>query len=89
VNILAEEQEILSRRFAEEPGAVRFQGVGFTRDEHGIARLDGVLAWLTCRVTQRHDGGDHTMVVAEVQQAATFDRRPLVYHRGGYGGLED
>jgi flavin reductase (DIM6/NTAB) family NADH-FMN oxidoreductase RutF len=88
VNILSAKQEALSRRFSEEQGARRFDGIGFTRDEHGIVVLDGVLAWLGCHVAARHPGGDHTLVVAEVDDATTRDLRPLLYYRGGYAELE-
>jgi flavin reductase (DIM6/NTAB) family NADH-FMN oxidoreductase RutF len=88
VNILSASQEALSRRFSEELGARRFDGVGFTRDRNGTVLLDDVLAWLDCRVAQQHDGGDHTLVVAAVDGATTRDVRPLLYYRGGYAELE-
>jgi flavin reductase (DIM6/NTAB) family NADH-FMN oxidoreductase RutF len=88
VNILSAPQEALSRRFSEEHGARRFDGIGFSRDDHGIVVLDGVLAWLQCRIAARYPGGDHTLVVAEVDDATTTDLRPLLYYRGGYAELE-
>jgi len=88
VNILSAAQEALSRRFSEEQGARRFEGIGFARDEHGTVVLFDVLAWLSCRVTATHEAGDHTLVVAEVEDASTRDLRPLLYYRGGYAELE-
>jgi flavin reductase (DIM6/NTAB) family NADH-FMN oxidoreductase RutF len=78
----------LSRRFSEEHGARRFDGIGFARDRQGIVVLDDVLSWLECRVVARHPGGDHTLVVAEADDATTSDLRPLLYYRGGYAELE-
>ena len=87
VNILAEEQEALSRRFAG-PGWGRFDGLGYQRASSGAPILDDVLAWCECRVTQRHEAGDHVILVAEVERGEVRDHRPLLYYRGGYAQLE-
>jgi flavin reductase (DIM6/NTAB) family NADH-FMN oxidoreductase RutF len=87
VNILADGQEALSRRFA---GSVddRFEGIGFDRASSGNAILHDVLAWLDCRIVARHPGGDHVILVGHVEEAQAADRRPLLYYRGGYAQLE-
>ena len=87
VNILHSDQEALSRRFASKD-VQRFEGVGFTRGESGVALLDGVLGWLECRTESRHDAGDHTLLVGRVEAALAGDGRPLLYYRGGYAQLE-
>jgi flavin reductase (DIM6/NTAB) family NADH-FMN oxidoreductase RutF len=87
-NILSASQEALSRRFSEEIESRRFDGVGLHRDPYGVAVLEGVLAWVEAKIVQKHDGGDHSIIVAEVDGATTSDRRPLLYYRGGYAGLE-
>ncbi|MBK6488931.1 MAG: flavin reductase family protein [Gemmatimonadetes bacterium] len=88
VNVLSAEQEPLSRRFSYLDSAARFEGVGFSRSLHGAAILDDVLAFLECRIVQCLDGGDHTIVVAEVETADARDEKPLLYYRGGYAQLE-
>ena len=87
VNILRSDQEALSRRFASKD-VQRFEGIGFTRGESGVALLDGVLGWLECRTETRHDAGDHTLLVGRVEAALAGDGRPLLYYRGGYAQLE-
>lgn len=87
VNILDEAQEPLSRRFAEKDRD-RFEGVAVTRGKDGVALLDGALANLECRVRERHPGGDHTILICEVREAALRDGHPLLYYRGGYRRLE-
>ena len=87
VNILAAGQEALSRRFSG-PDPNRFEGIGFTRGQHGVALLDDVLAHLECRVTELHPAGDHTVVVGLVESAVAHPDRPLLYYRGGYAQLE-
>src|SRR5919204_4902987 len=64
VNILAAEQEAVARRFAEQVDD-RFDGIGYERVTTGAAILDGVLAFVECRVVDRHPGGDHTIVIGE------------------------
>jgi flavin reductase (DIM6/NTAB) family NADH-FMN oxidoreductase RutF len=87
INILAAGQEALSRRFAG-PDPNRFDGIGYTRGITGAALLDDVQASLECRVVAMHEGGDHTIVVAEVETATARPERPLLYYRGGYAQLE-
>lgn len=87
VSILAEGQESHSRRFAD-PDADRFDDLEIQRGEHGTALLIGAAAHLECRVVARHEGGDHTIFVAAVEDAAVHAERPLLYYRGGYAQLE-
>ena len=88
VNILAAEQEALSRRFATADSMHRFDGIGYTRGENGVVLLDDALAHLECRMVDRHDAGDHVMFIGEVERATARDARPLLYYRGGYAQLE-
>jgi flavin reductase (DIM6/NTAB) family NADH-FMN oxidoreductase RutF len=87
INVLSTTQEPLSRRFAD-PESDRFDGVGYTRGESGIALLDDALVHLECTVVARHEAGDHTLIVCTVDRAAASDGRPLLYYRGGYAQLE-
>jgi flavin reductase (DIM6/NTAB) family NADH-FMN oxidoreductase RutF len=88
VNILAAEQEALSRRFASVESTRRFDGLGYKRGDSGVVLLDEALAHLECRKVAHHDAGDHTLFVGEVESAAARDARPLLYYRGGYAQLE-
>lgn len=88
VNVLASDQEAISRRFAAEDSMHRFDGVGYMRGENGVVLLDDALAHIECRMYARHDAGDHMLVVGEVERATARDARPLLYYRGGYAQLE-
>lgn len=88
VNILSASQEALSRRFSHSGAEARFDGIGYSRSPHGAPVLDDVLACLECRIVARHEGGDHTILVAQVEGANARDERPLLYYRGGYAQLE-
>jgi flavin reductase (DIM6/NTAB) family NADH-FMN oxidoreductase RutF len=87
-NILSASQEALSRRFSEEEGSRRFEGIGLRRDPHGIAVLEDILAWIEGSIVEQHDGGDHSIFIAQVDGATSRDLRPLLYYRGGYAELE-
>ena len=87
VNVLAEHQEALSRRFASEVDD-RFEGVGYTRGGTGLPLLDDALAHLECRVEARVDAGDHVVVIGRVEFAQVNEGAgPLLYYRSGYGRL--
>lgn len=88
VNILASHQEALSRRFADLDAEQRFEGVGFRRGKFGAPVLHDILAYVECRTHERHDAGDHGIVIGAVEHAAARDDRPLLYYRGGYARLE-
>lgn len=87
VNILAQGQEALSRRFAwQETG--RFDGIGYSRGISGAVLLEETLAWLECRVVASYEAGDHEIVIGAVEAAEDRSERPLLYYRGGYAQLE-
>ena len=86
VNVLAEEQEGLSRRFATK-GADKFEGVGYRPGENGCAILEDAVAHMECRVTQAIDGGDHTIYLGEVEAGDASEIAPLLFFRGGYRKL--
>lgn len=86
LNVLAADQEAISRRFAaEHPN--RFDGIGYCETRHGLPVLEGVLASIECETQAAVPGGDHTVFFGLVTGGAVSDRRPLLYYRGGYAGL--
>ena len=87
VNILREDQEAIARRFAG-PDPNRFDGIGYTRGQTGLAVLDELLGFEECSVVARHPGGDHDIFVGSVEVAVARDGKPLLYYRGGYAQLE-
>jgi flavin reductase (DIM6/NTAB) family NADH-FMN oxidoreductase RutF len=86
VNILAADQEALSRAFAAVD-ANRFDGVGYRESRHGVPLLDGALAHVECVRQASVPGGDHTVFFGLITGGATTDHRPLLYYRGGYANL--
>jgi flavin reductase (DIM6/NTAB) family NADH-FMN oxidoreductase RutF len=90
LTFLAEDQAAVSTRFADPSrpaGAAQFAGIATAAAPSGSLVLSEGVAWVDCRVTATHDGGDHLIVVGEVTalDPGATDGLPLLYHRGGYG----
>ena len=88
VNILADSQEALSRKFAVS-GGNKFEGVAYRIGANGAPILDGVLTYIECTLFAAYDGGDHSIYLGEIQQAETREGKPLLFFRGGYRALGD
>lgn len=92
INILGVAQENLSRMFAskDDPGRHGLKGAEYTIGTLGMPVLKGALAYFECRVVQQYDGGDHVIVVGEVENAGfSEDADPLLYFRGRYRRLAE
>jgi 3-hydroxy-9,10-secoandrosta-1,3,5(10)-triene-9,17-dione monooxygenase reductase component len=87
VNILADDQEALSRDFAVS-GGDKFTGVGWRPARNGAPVLDGVLAWVECDFELAHDAGDHELVLGRVRDMGVNRGQPLLYYRSGFGRFE-
>jgi flavin reductase (DIM6/NTAB) family NADH-FMN oxidoreductase RutF len=89
LNILARDQQHVSARFASKRDEdKRFEGLEFDSGRTGAPLLRGVAVNIDCRVVAAHEAGDHVIYVGEVQEVRSFDREPLLYFRGAYGGFE-
>ncbi|GAX52024.1 flavin reductase family protein [Streptomyces olivochromogenes] len=90
IHILGEHQQELAATFARS-GADRFGApTRWRKGPEGVPVLDGVLAWLVCRVAARVPAGDHRIVLAEVVLGDPSGvGRPLLYHQGRFNGLRD
>ncbi|WP_405935054.1 flavin reductase family protein [Streptomyces longwoodensis] len=90
VHVLGEHQRELAATFARS-GADRFGApTSWHEGPHGVPVLDGVLAWLVCRVHARVPAGDHRLVLAEVVLGDPGGAgRPLLYHQGRFTALRD
>jgi flavin reductase (DIM6/NTAB) family NADH-FMN oxidoreductase RutF len=86
VNILAEGQEELSRRFAVS-GGEKFIGLPCRAGGTGTPILEGALAHVECRIVAAHDAGDHTIYIGEVEGGDVGTGDPLLFFRGRYHRL--
>jgi flavin reductase (DIM6/NTAB) family NADH-FMN oxidoreductase RutF len=86
VNVLAEAQVDISRRFASSV-ADKFDGVPHACNEHGVPLLHSACAWFECRTVSSQTAGDHCLFIAEVERFSSSDAAPLAFHGGGYFAL--
>lgn len=88
VNVLASDQEELSRYFAspDRPrGWDTFQGLSYHHEVSGSPVLDGIAAYFDCRLVDSHRAGDHIIFIGEVLALGSdTDVRPLLFHHGRY-----
>jgi flavin reductase (DIM6/NTAB) family NADH-FMN oxidoreductase RutF len=84
VNVLAEDQQALSGRFARK-GNHDLDAADYRQGETGLPVLHGALASFECEMDARHDGGDHIILVGKVVALhAGEPGKPLLYFDGGY-----
>lgn len=86
VNVLSEEQEEISRRFATK-GVDKFAGLKWRPADNGAALIDGAMAHIECKVVRSHDGGDHTILIGEITRTGASGGRPLLFFQGRYERL--
>lgn len=88
-NVLTVNQQHVSKAFATS-GADKFAGLSWRPAlVTGSPVLEGVAAWIDCRITTLHEAGDHFIVIGEVTDlAAAPGEQPLVFHRSRYMGSE-
>jgi flavin reductase (DIM6/NTAB) family NADH-FMN oxidoreductase RutF len=93
VNILSDDQEFLSERFAARAPIVneQFEGVPYDEAVTGAPILPDSLAWYDCRVEAVHDGGDNVIIIGRVVAIGLGDeaRQPLLYYANRYAHLRD
>lgn len=86
VNILNEWQEELARRFATK-GIEKFDGIKCHTGMNGLLLLDDAIGHIECEIVNSYDGGDHTVYIGKVVNAAATGDRPLIFFKGNYHRL--
>jgi len=87
VHLLLQAQRDLADRFAGRLIGCdeRFNGLAYDHGMTGAPVLLDCLAFLECRVTAAHDGGDHTIFIGSVEDVGRREGgRPLIYFQGDY-----
>jgi 3-hydroxy-9,10-secoandrosta-1,3,5(10)-triene-9,17-dione monooxygenase reductase component len=89
VNVLAEDDEFLSDRFANRAPLVNatFSGVTYRTAITGAPVLRAAISWFDCRLHAAYPGGDHRIFVGEVLACGEGDGDPLLYYRSRYARL--
>jgi flavin reductase (DIM6/NTAB) family NADH-FMN oxidoreductase RutF len=88
VSVLSAEQEQVARYFASRDrprGMAQFENVDwFPGRRSGVPLLAGSLAWLECELAEVYHGGDHSIFVGTVVDAARRSGDALLFFGGGF-----
>lgn len=75
----------LSRKHAD-----KFRDLDWEMSPYGTPRIRGTLGWIDCTLLQELDGGDHVLVIAQVEEMTAADSGdPLVFHGGRLGSFRE
>lgn len=86
VNILSSKQQSLSKRFSSR-GGDKFENVALLETHTGVPLLEGCLASIECRITEKLPGGDHLIFLGEVEHAKIGEGSPLIFCMGKYHNI--
>lgn len=91
LSFLGKDQAEIGRRFAgARPGEDRFAGLDWLTGETGCPMLADATGRLDCTVEHAYPGGDHTIFVGRVVDAAVPRiTAPLLFHSRAWGQLAD
>ncbi|UUZ62664.1 flavin reductase [Polaromonas sp. P1-6] len=85
INILSQQQDALSGRFASSKIANKFEGVAWRSGPLGMPIIEDCLASFECSVHARHDAGDHYIFIGEVKHMGEgCADQALVFYKGAY-----
>jgi 3-hydroxy-9,10-secoandrosta-1,3,5(10)-triene-9,17-dione monooxygenase reductase component len=88
VNVLAADQADVCAAFASR-GGDKYASATWRAGATGSPVLDGVLAWMDCRIERVDEAGDHWFVLGRIEEMAVErdDAGPLLFFRGAYGAF--
>lgn len=86
INILASDQKELCNLFASR-GVDRFGACDWEKSELDLPILKDTLATLQCKVHNKVEAGDHTIMIGEVIDIENRDKEPLLYHKRAIGQI--
>lgn len=85
VNVMAHEQLDVCGVMASRSDD-KFEGVGWHLSGTGSPIIGDSVAFIDCTIENVYDGGDHDIVVGQVQELRVLDSKdPLLFFRGDYG----
>ncbi|MDO1484631.1 monooxygenase [Rhodococcus rhodochrous] len=85
VNVLSSDQTDISNVFASaSSGTEGFRTFSWSRGSKSVPLIDGAIARFECRVHAVFPGGDHDIIVGEVDECSLVDGESLLFVQGGY-----
>jgi flavin reductase (DIM6/NTAB) family NADH-FMN oxidoreductase RutF len=86
IHVLAADQRPLAERFCS-PATDKFAGLTGAAGLGGAPLLEGAAALFECRGRHAYPGGDHVILVGEVERYSYDGRPPIVFSGGRYGAV--
>ena len=86
IHVLNAEQKELCLTFAT-PGADKFSATDTELNQHGIPMLKDFVARFQCKAYNHYDGGDHVILVSEIEEVEINPSATLTFHRGEFSHL--
>jgi flavin reductase (DIM6/NTAB) family NADH-FMN oxidoreductase RutF len=87
VNVLNVQQQHLAIRFAQAAPEDRFVPGMWHRHPSKLPVLAGSVAVLLCKMTRTVDGGDHVIILGQVEDHRVAEGAPLLFVDGRYRRL--
>ncbi|MEY8096565.1 flavin reductase family protein [Falsihalocynthiibacter sp. S25ZX9] len=86
IHILSDEDKHICEGFAKNGHA--FDALEHRTNSHGVPLIESCLARFECRHVATHPGGDHVIVVGQVENVELRDGNPLTFYGGKYGKIQ-
>ena len=83
IHVLKADQQYMAEHFARTDHT-RYNGIEHEISGRNVPILPGVLARFDCRTREIHEGGDHYIIVGEVEAHTAVDDSPLLFFSGEY-----
>jgi flavin reductase (DIM6/NTAB) family NADH-FMN oxidoreductase RutF len=87
INVLSADQEEISNRFAN-PSPDKFAGIAYASGISGVPLLEGCIANFECRNATQYPGGDHLILVGQVENQRVNLDTPLLFFASRYAALQ-
>ena len=92
INVLSHDQQALAEYFAKttlDHDSAQQLNARFAFPPRGTPLLEPCLAQLECFVVSSQPAGDHTILLAEVEEAIVREGRPLLFYASRYWEIGD
>ncbi|WP_171207660.1 MULTISPECIES: flavin reductase family protein [unclassified Ruegeria] len=87
IHVMAQDQQEQALNFARD--GLDFSHAEWSADEAGRPVLADCLARFDCRLFDRHDAGDHLILIGHVEKVLHRKGQGLIFKRGQFGGFTD
>jgi len=88
VNVIGLQQHELAFKFATK-GVEKFDGDNFIVGDSGLPIITDCIFSLECNFKHKYPGGDHEILVGEVQYARVNEGEPSIWYEGSFRNISN